>query len=58
MGNDLRYTESCSIPDSVKVTVHGDRQQIVDAMSSDVDVCLKFSINSDACDVTVPSTFN
>jgi len=38
--------------------VHGDQQQTVDATSADVDVCLKFFINSDASDVTVPSTFN
>lgn len=57
MGNDLRYTESCSIPVSVKAMVHGDQQQIVDARSADVDVCLKFSINSDASDGTVCSKY-
>ena len=42
MGNDLRYTESCSIPVSVKATVHGDQQQIVDATSANVTVCSKY----------------
>jgi len=55
VGSDLRYTESCSIPVSVKAAVHGDQQQMTDATSADVDVCLKFSINSDASDVTVCS---
>lgn len=55
MGNDIRDTESCSIPVSVKATVHGDQQQMVDPTSADVDVCLKFSINSGASDVTVCS---
>ena len=55
MGNDIRDTESCSIPVSVKVTVHGDQQQMADPTSADVDVCHKFSINSDASHVTVCS---
>jgi hypothetical protein len=55
VGNDLKCTQSCSIPVSVKAAVHGDQQQMSYATSADMDVCLKFSINSDASDVTVCS---
>ena len=55
MENDIRDIKLCSIPVSVKAMVHGDQQQMADPTSADVDVCLKFSINSDASDVTVCS---